>query len=182
MSVSTPASHDEGVGFGDEGRRGSVDRTGVPVAGLVPARGQLADAAEVVARGSWQCQMLALNLARYGTNLARRPSYRVPLAVRTPIDQRLYWSGRGDLNPRPQRPERCALTKLRYFPVTANRTALGDGRERPVVVPLPRQHGLDGVAGAQGVERLEDPALHSGTAGQEHVGTTVEQHKHRCGF
>jgi hypothetical protein len=26
------------------------------------------------------------------------------------------WSGRGDLNPRPQRPERCALTKLRYFP------------------------------------------------------------------
>jgi integrase len=29
----------------------------------------------------------------------------------------LLWSGRGDLNPRPQRPERCALTKLRYFPV-----------------------------------------------------------------
>ena len=28
----------------------------------------------------------------------------------------LRWSGRGDLNPRPQRPERCALTKLRYFP------------------------------------------------------------------
>ena len=27
------------------------------------------------------------------------------------------WSGRRDLNPRPQRPERCALTKLRYFPV-----------------------------------------------------------------
>jgi integrase len=25
-------------------------------------------------------------------------------------------SGRRDLNPRPQRPERCALTKLRYFP------------------------------------------------------------------
>ena len=32
-------------------------------------------------------------------------------------DQRFSWSGRGDLNPRPQRPERCALTKLRYFPV-----------------------------------------------------------------
>ncbi len=27
-----------------------------------------------------------------------------------------YESGRRDLNPRPQRPERCALTKLRYFP------------------------------------------------------------------
>ena len=26
------------------------------------------------------------------------------------------WSGRRDLNPRPQRPERCALTKLRYSP------------------------------------------------------------------
>jgi integrase len=26
-------------------------------------------------------------------------------------------SGRRDLNPRPQRPERCALTKLRYFPL-----------------------------------------------------------------
>ena len=25
-------------------------------------------------------------------------------------------SGRRDSNPRPQRPERCALTKLRYFP------------------------------------------------------------------
>jgi hypothetical protein len=28
----------------------------------------------------------------------------------------LSWSGRRDSNPRPQRPERCALTKLRYFP------------------------------------------------------------------
>ncbi len=26
------------------------------------------------------------------------------------------WSGWGDLNPRPQRPERCALTRLRYIP------------------------------------------------------------------
>src|SRR5215216_636609 len=26
------------------------------------------------------------------------------------------WSGREDLNLRPQRPERCALTKLRYSP------------------------------------------------------------------
>ncbi len=26
------------------------------------------------------------------------------------------WSGREDLNLRPQRPERCALTRLRYAP------------------------------------------------------------------
>ena len=31
-------------------------------------------------------------------------------------DQHFYLSGRGDLNPRPQRPERCALTKLRHHP------------------------------------------------------------------
>ena len=27
------------------------------------------------------------------------------------------WSGRVDLNHRPQRPERCALTMLRYAPI-----------------------------------------------------------------
>ncbi len=27
-----------------------------------------------------------------------------------------HWSGREDLNLRPQRPERCALTSLRYAP------------------------------------------------------------------
>ena len=32
-------------------------------------------------------------------------------------DQPQLWSGRRDSNPRPQRPERCALTKLRYFPL-----------------------------------------------------------------
>src|SRR5439155_9933364 len=32
-------------------------------------------------------------------------------------DQPVCQSGRRDLNPPPQRPERCALTKLRYFPV-----------------------------------------------------------------
>jgi len=32
-------------------------------------------------------------------------------------DQPIRESGRRDLNPRPQRPERCALTKLRYFPL-----------------------------------------------------------------
>ena len=29
----------------------------------------------------------------------------------------LGWSGRADLNRRPQRPERCALTRLRYAPI-----------------------------------------------------------------
>ncbi len=29
------------------------------------------------------------------------------------------WSGRRDSNPRPQRPERCALTKLRHVPPTS---------------------------------------------------------------
>jgi hypothetical protein len=34
--------------------------------------------------------------------------------------QRPDESGRRDLNPRPQRPERCALTKLRYFPLAGS--------------------------------------------------------------
>jgi hypothetical protein len=38
-------------------------------------------------------------------------------ATRKSPDQGGCWSGRRDSNPRPQRPERCALTKLRYFPV-----------------------------------------------------------------
>ena len=39
-----------------------------------------------------------------------------------------FWSGRRDSNPRPQRPERCALTKLRHFP---------PGRAT-IVAPCPR--------------------------------------------
>ena len=46
----------------------------------------------------------------------------------------MTWSGRRDLNPRPQRPERCALTKLRYFPASGMvldvvATVTGVGRE-----------------------------------------------------
>jgi len=37
--------------------------------------------------------------------------------AREPSTPPLTWSGRRDSNPRPQRPERCALTKLRHFPV-----------------------------------------------------------------
>ncbi len=32
---------------------------------------------------------------------------------------RALWSGRVDSNHRPQRPERCALTRLRYAPITS---------------------------------------------------------------
>ena len=34
------------------------------------------------------------------------------------MNLKLDWSGREDLNLRPQRPERCALTRLRYAPIT----------------------------------------------------------------
>lgn len=52
---------------------------------------------------------------------------------RIPSDQQRCESGRRDSNPRPQRPERCALTKLRYFPEGGmlsdpNGTATGSGR------------------------------------------------------
>ena len=57
------------------------------------------------------------------TDSARRP---FPWSRRGRVqgrDQEKYWSGRRDLNPRPQRPERCALpscaTSRRQEPVTA---------------------------------------------------------------
>ena len=65
--------------------------------------------------------------------LPRAPPSRDPQAPY----QRFSWSGRRDLNPRPQRPERCALTKLRYFPVRSMvvdhppRRASAIGRPRP---------------------------------------------------
>ena len=45
-----------------------------------------------------------------------RSTPRVRLSVVKRQRQLGPWSGRGDLNPRPPRPERGALTKLRYFP------------------------------------------------------------------
>ena len=42
------------------------------------------------------------------------------------------WSGREDLNLRPQRPERCALTGLRYSPRLPNDTTPG-GLGQPLV-------------------------------------------------
>jgi hypothetical protein len=46
----------EGVSLGEERHRRAVVRPGVPVAGLVPARGQLPNAAEVVATSSWHAK------------------------------------------------------------------------------------------------------------------------------
>jgi len=40
------------------------------------------------------------------------------LTVKNCVDQQC-WSGRPDLNRRPQRPERCALAKLRYSPTAS---------------------------------------------------------------
>ena len=54
-------------------------------------------------------------LTRDGRAIARRDLW--PPQIERWFWPAMFWSGRRDLNPRPQRPERCALTKLRYFPV-----------------------------------------------------------------
>src|SRR5437764_15023326 len=66
------------------------------------------------------------------------------------------WSGRGDLNSRPQRPERCALTKLRHSPVVwmlpgrcfCGRRCRHDGDRAKggVLVPASGQGDGDGLA------------------------------------
>ena len=68
MSVSVPASQARASALVRNVDRRAVMRTGVPVAGLVPARGQLPNAAEVVATSSWHVPNLS---NPYGTNLAR---------------------------------------------------------------------------------------------------------------
>ena len=45
-----------------------------------------------------------------------KETFTSPSTMRIRSDLTVLWSGRGDLNPRPPRPERGALTKLRYFP------------------------------------------------------------------
>ena len=102
-------------------------------------------------------------------------------------------SGRGDLNPRPQRPERCALTKLRYFPFqpfivqrapcrggTRLRSCRRGHRQRrsSVLVAVARQKSLYGGTSAEGVKRLEQPTGHSGALGQERVRLAVQQKQH----
>src|SRR3954453_1652475 len=55
--------------------------------------------------------------------------YISPLYRTTTVEPGGIWSGREDLNLRPQRPERCALTGLRYAPKTDHaRIAQGRGR------------------------------------------------------
>jgi len=51
---------------------------------------------------------------------ARRAQDRTSTTDPLPKPPLTHESGRRDSNPRPQRPERCALTKLRYFPVPPN--------------------------------------------------------------
>ncbi len=79
-----------------------------------------------------------------------------------PLTSQFPESGRGDLNPRPQRPERCALTKLRYFPLATHRTqpaapraagscrlhVCGHRREGAVVEGPTGQERVDGSADA----------------------------------
>jgi integrase len=51
--------------------------------------------------------------AGYSRDDSAKPASRTALQAVRPA---LTWSGRRDLNPGPQRPERCALTKLRHAP------------------------------------------------------------------
>ena len=86
------------------------------------------------------------------------------------------------MNPRPQRPERCALTKLRYSPVGISLPGLlcGD-RGWAVGVVLEStaaEDGVDGAGEAHGIERLHQPAVGVGVAGKEDVSTAVEEHEH----
>ena len=73
-------------------------------------------------------------------------------------------SGRGDLNPRPLRPERSALTKLRHFP-------------RPRVYPPAPLSGLLEPDGAvhggfmNSLSALHTPLLASASLGPQTAGT-----------
>src|SRR5215216_7055548 len=89
-------------------------------------------------------------------------------------------SGRRDSNPRPQRPERCALTKLRHFPVGPESLAGADliGLGHAFFHGSPGQDGAHPTAKTDDVERLDEPALGARALGEEDVGGTVEQHEH----
>ena len=79
------------------------------------------------------------------------------------------WSGRRDSNPRPQRPERCALTKLRHFPEgpslperqggAARGNGGGGGRVGGVEVGPSIEEHPNRPPEADGVEGLDEPAL-----------------------
>jgi hypothetical protein len=59
---------------------------------------------------AWEADVLPLHQCRVTLE-----HYTSELSTRQPMSRR-SWSGRVDLNHRPQRPERCALTKLRHAP------------------------------------------------------------------
>ena len=64
--------------------------------------------------------LVGARLPRPGSHDLRRANSTTLVAQGVDVKTALTWSGRGDSNPRPQRPERCALTKLRYFPVAGD--------------------------------------------------------------
>ena len=70
-----------------------------------------------------------------------------PSAERTAADQRVIESGRRDLNPRPQRPERCALTKLRHFPVRCR--SYPTGSRPPPLARAGRRRGWSAAGGCR---------------------------------
>jgi hypothetical protein len=99
----------------------------------------------------------------------------------TPSDLLFSLSGRRDLNPRPQRPERCALpscaTSRNHQPTSAERDR--DREVGGVLVGAAGEERGDGSAQPQRVDGLDDPAFGVGAAGEEDVGPAVEQLEHR---
>src|SRR3954451_24146957 len=73
---------------------------------------------------------------------------------------RLRWSGCRDLNPGPQRPERCALTKLRYIPKGAVILALDR-------FDLTREELRDRATERARVDRLHELRIGVDALGQE---------------
>ena len=61
----------QGIGLGVERGGGDVDAADVPVAGLVAAGGELADAPEVTPTGWWHAAIVPRDMARCGTDVAR---------------------------------------------------------------------------------------------------------------
>ena len=100
-------------------------------------------------------------------------------------DLRELWSGCRDLNPGPQRPERCALTKLRYIPWEGASLALADftllsgiGRDSSGGSSLGDQ-AVDAPAERARVDRLHQLGVGVGALGEEAVGLPVEQQQDR---
>ena len=86
-----------------------------------------------------------------------RPPGGDPRVGRTPADLPKRWSGCRDLNPGPQRPERCALTKLRHIPRTGDPSA---ARSRSLRVRRsPRDPGVSPRRTGRAGERRRSPPV-----------------------